>query len=141
MAAVGDHYRIGGGDTGADLPAGVYRVVGTPGEDVTLLRVGDADGRRVHTGAVHRVAAAELAAAESAAPPKDGIGTMLSAVATAAYWSSRVFVRELVGHPLATVAALSLVVAGRLTALPAGVRTVLVVAGALGLAYVGSGRL
>lgn len=50
--AVGEHYRPAT-DThgGGDYRDGVYRVVGA-GERVTLLRVGDANGRRVHSGEV-----------------------------------------------------------------------------------------
>jgi hypothetical protein len=45
-----DHYRPTNGTT----PPGVYRVVGT-GEEVTLLRVADENGRRVHSGVVESV--------------------------------------------------------------------------------------
>lgn len=47
---VGDHVR----PTDGEVDPGVYRVVGT-GETVTLLRVADGDGRRVHSGAVCHV--------------------------------------------------------------------------------------
>lgn len=50
MPAVGEHYRPRHGD----YEPGVYRVVGVP-EDVTLLRVGDVDGRRIHPGEISRV--------------------------------------------------------------------------------------
>lgn len=45
-----DHYR----PTDDTTTPGVYRVVGLPGDDVTLLRVADESGRRVHTGRVER---------------------------------------------------------------------------------------
>lgn len=47
MVAIGEHYR----SSGQVVPAGIYRVVGIPG-DVTVLRVGDPDGRRRHTGEI-----------------------------------------------------------------------------------------
>jgi len=40
---------------------GIYRVVGT-GEEVTLLEVGTAEGRRVHTGRTVRVPASAVEA-------------------------------------------------------------------------------
>lgn len=87
MTAVGDHYR----PTGDALDPGVYRVVGTA-EEVVLLRVGDADGRRVHTGEVSRVDPATLDAEfESAPDPDAGVGPV-SAVKNALqglYWSVR----------------------------------------------------
>lgn len=48
--AVGQHYR----PVGEVADAGVYRVVGA-GERVALLRVGEADGRRVHSGELRTV--------------------------------------------------------------------------------------
>ncbi|MFB6119934.1 MAG: hypothetical protein ABEJ68_02320 [Halobacteriaceae archaeon] len=50
MADPGDHVR----PAGEDREHGVYRVVGT-GETVALLRVADADGRRVHSGELRHV--------------------------------------------------------------------------------------
>lgn len=47
MPSVGEHYRPVDGDH----DPGVYRVVGVP-DDVTLLRVADGDGRRVHAGEI-----------------------------------------------------------------------------------------
>ncbi|QIB72785.1 hypothetical protein G3I44_01970 [Halogeometricum borinquense] len=44
--AVYDHYRA----DDAAVSDGVYRVVGTDDETVTLLRVADADGRRSNVG-------------------------------------------------------------------------------------------
>jgi len=54
-ATVGEHYRptTGAGRDGA-YRDGVYRVVGAS-DRVALLRVGDADGRRVHAGEVTHV--------------------------------------------------------------------------------------
>lgn len=48
---VSEQYR----PTNGVAEEGIYRVVGTDGESVTLLRVGDEDGTRVHTGDVTSV--------------------------------------------------------------------------------------
>lgn len=45
-----DHYR----PTDDVTDPGVYRVVGRPDGEVTLLRVADAEGNRVHSGRVER---------------------------------------------------------------------------------------
>ncbi len=64
-----DHVRAADGP----VPPGVYRVVGVGGGRVTLLRVTDADGRRVNSGAVERVDRETLARAfESAENPDAG---------------------------------------------------------------------
>ena len=55
MPEVNDHYR----PTGEDHAPGVYRVVGATAR-VVLLRVADAEGRRVHTGEVATVPAETL---------------------------------------------------------------------------------
>ena len=58
----------------ADVQDGVYRVVGTPEGDVTLLRVTDAAGHRRHTGHVVTVPASSLSTAfESAENPDSGV--------------------------------------------------------------------
>lgn len=48
---IADQYR----PTNGVADAGVYRVVGTTDEMVTLLKVGDEDGNRVHTGVLESV--------------------------------------------------------------------------------------
>ncbi len=55
------------------IPAGVYRVVGTGGERVTLLRVADSRDRRVHSGAIERVDSETLAALDPAENPDAGL--------------------------------------------------------------------
>lgn len=84
---VGKHYR----PTEADHDPGVYRVVGAT-DGVTLLRVGDADGRRIHTGELRRVDAAALESGfEAARNPDAGLspaGTLRDA-AQGVYWSVR----------------------------------------------------
>ena len=71
-----DHYR----PVDADYPEGVYRVVGTGGNDeageVRLLEVADTDGRRVTTGRVLAVAREDLAGFEPAENPDAGFRPM-----------------------------------------------------------------
>lgn len=52
---IGDHYQ----STTDTYHAGVYRVVGT-GDELALLRVTDADGRRRSTGHLERVPSDDL---------------------------------------------------------------------------------
>ncbi|MFC7074922.1 hypothetical protein [Haloarcula halophila] len=137
-----DHLR----PTTADYPAGIYRVVGV-GDEVTLLRVSDADGRRANTGAVVTVPADSLAGFERAENP-DGDRRPTAIVRSSLdnlYWSARAFVRTLAKQPLLSAGALALLLAGEfgqdllsLTGLQAGA---LIVVGGLALIYVGSGRL
>lgn len=138
-----DHVR----PTTSDHPAGVYRVVGTSGETVTMLRVGDAEGRRVSTGELVTVAEGELDGFEQAANP-DGnrpLGTTLERQVEMVYWSLRAFGQQLVAHPVPAAIGVASIVVGRFGAqflqLPAVVFGGLLVAGSLWLAYVGSGRL
>ncbi|WP_136715532.1 hypothetical protein [Halorientalis salina] len=53
-----EHFRA---TSNATVDTGVYRVVGTPDDRVTLLRVTDEKGRRRHTGEVVQVAGSTLA--------------------------------------------------------------------------------
>jgi len=66
-AAVGEHYR----PTTGTHRDGIYRVVGA-GERVALLRVGNADGRRIHTGDVTHIDGPSLAAEFEAVSDPDG---------------------------------------------------------------------
>ena len=138
-----DH--VSAADTGT--PDGVYRVVGRDGDAVTLLRVGDADGRRVHAGTVATVGVDEVDDLTPAENP-DGdrpLGDVLASTLETGYWSVRVSGRQSAANPLPTLAAVALLLGGafgdRFVALPGVVFGVLVVAGSLGLASVGSGRL
>jgi len=82
-----DHLR----STDPDDDDSVYRVVGTPGDRVTLLRVSDGDGRRANTGEVVTVPTDALDSFESA-PNPDGnrsIVARLRAAAGAGYWALR----------------------------------------------------
>ncbi|MGQ3412079.1 hypothetical protein ACT4ML_07425 [Natrinema sp. LN54] len=114
---------------------------------MTLLRVGDADGRRVNTGELERVSEADLEAFESAANP-DGNRPFGAAVASKlemGYWSLRAFGQQLVTRPLPAAVAGLLVVVGvvgeQIDTLPEPVLSALILVGALGLAVIGSGRL
>jgi len=141
--SVSDHLR----PTDGTVPDGVYRVVGTDTETVTLLRVSDADGRRVHTGEVVTVPREDLDAFESAANPNGNrsVAAALLGVPEQLYWSVRAFARQLAASPLPAAAALALVVAGAfgegVLPLSGTVLGVLIVLGSMGLAVVGSGRL
>jgi len=135
-----DHLRA----VDADVPAGVYRVVGVAPESVTLVRVGDSDGRRVHTGEVVTVDV-PLAGFERADDPDRNrpVGAVIRSALSGLYWSVRAFGSSLLAHPLASALALTLLVAGSVVerALPDPAPIVLVVAGTLALAYVGGGHL
>ncbi len=89
-AVVGDHVR----PTDGTLEPGVYRVVGT-GEDVALLRVADADGRRVHSGDLCHVDAETVSNAfEPARDPDAGFSPVGFGknLLQGMYWSVRRFV-------------------------------------------------
>lgn len=141
--AVYDHVR----PTTSDYPDGIYRVVGTNGETVTMLRVGDDDGQRVSTGELITVTEDDLDAFDWAANP-DGnrpLGTKLKLQVEMVYWSLRVFVQQLLAHPVPAAIGIATVLVGRFggqfISLPAAVFGGLIFAGSLWLAYVGSGRL
>lgn len=127
----------------AGCPTGVYRVVGVTDGSVTLLRVTDADGRRVATGETVTVERDTFAAFSSAPNPDET--RSFEAIVDAGYWSVRAFVRQLLAHPLRSGSALAAVLFGvgadRFVDLPAPTFAALVLAGSLVLAAVGSGRL
>ena len=86
---IGHHYRPVSGDH----DPGIYRVVGTT-DGVTLLRVADADARRVHTGETYHVEVSTLESEfEPAHDPDDSL-SLATAVRNATqgvYWSVRRF--------------------------------------------------
>jgi hypothetical protein len=87
MVELGEHYA----PTTDEYDAGVYRVVGAP-DDVTLLRVADADGRRVPTGEISHVSGETLDAAfEPAADPDAGFSpvSVVRNALSRMYWSVR----------------------------------------------------
>ncbi|WP_276273171.1 hypothetical protein [Haloarcula litorea] len=139
---VGDHLRLDD-DSGDDHAAGIYRVVGTPDDSVTLLRVSDADGRRAHTGDLVAVPATDLDRFAAADEPAATVS--LAGAARNVYWSFRAFGTSLAANPLPSAVFGGLVLAGalgpRLFSTTGPLFDGLVLAGAFGLAYVGSGRL
>ena len=141
--SVYDHYRT----TDSDYPDGIYRVVGAGEGEVTLLRVGDADGRRINTGDVIAVGGEDLADFDRAENP-DGnrpLGAAVRSQVEVVYWSIRVFVQQLAAHPIPTAVAFLFVLGGyfgeRIAPLPDAASGGLILVGSLGLALVGSGRL
>jgi len=141
--SVYDHVR----PTTADYQGGIYRVVGTDESGVTLLRVSDADGRRANTGQVVTVEREALDEFEPAENP-DERPSLLSGLASAPgtiYWTLRAFGGQVRQRPLqgsvALVVAAVGIVGEELLSLSPGVATALTLAGGLGLALVGSGRL
>jgi hypothetical protein len=140
MPSPGAHYR----PTTADVPDGVYRVVGAD-DDIALLRVGDTDGERVHTGEVHHVET--LDGFERAEPPASNrsLAGTIGGVLRTGYWSVRAFLLAVLARPLSSGLALVVMVAAgvgeRTGAIPELVGTLLTLAGALWLAAIGSGRL
>lgn len=123
--------------TAAQDSPGTYRVVGVDDRGVTLLHVGDDEGRRVHTGETVRVERDALTGIESAAPPTGGGPGAVSV----AYWSARAFGAELAARPLPAGVGGVLVFAPLVVAVPSPVGGILTAAGGLLLALVGSGRL
>ncbi|WP_254763716.1 hypothetical protein [Natrinema marinum] len=138
-----DHVR----PTTDDYPVGIYRVVGSGDETVTLLRVGEADGRRVATGEIVIVPDDDLEAFEPAENP-DGnrpLGATVVSTVEMGYWSFRAFGKQLAARPFPAVVAVALVLIGvageGILPVPELVLTASVIAGGLSLALVGSGRL
>jgi hypothetical protein len=139
---VSDHIRPVG-DT-PPLDPGVYRVVGTDATAVTLLRVGDAAGRRVTTGRVLTLAEGGPHGFARAETP-DGNRGWSAAVAdagSAIAWQGRVFVGGLAARPLASLAAVGLFLAGqagdRIVAGPDAAFTVVALLGVLALVSLGA---
>lgn len=89
MVAIGEHYRpVDGTHT-----KGIYRVVGVP-EDVTLLRVADANGVRRHSGQLVQVSERTIAEEfESASDPDAGLRPVarIRNQLQGLYWSVRRF--------------------------------------------------
>ncbi|MFB6188866.1 MAG: hypothetical protein ABEI57_03195 [Halapricum sp.] len=126
---------------------GVYRVVGTSEGSVTLLRVGDADGRRINTGDITTVDRETFRAFESAENP-DGnrsLATILARIPRTVYWQVRAFVGSLLARPLPSALALAILLVGvfgdGLLSLPEPAFDGLALVGIFALAFVASGRL
>ena len=75
--AVSEQYR----PTNGVAEDGVYRVVGTDSDAVTLLRVGDESGRRVHTGDVITVPQATFTEGFTPAADPDSVSRLSRALA------------------------------------------------------------
>lgn len=96
VVEVGEHYRLADDARNTDgnpLVPGVYRVVGTL-DEVTLLRVTDAEERRTHTGEIHHVAPDTLDISFERANDPDAGLTPVSDVrnlVSGLYWSVRQF--------------------------------------------------
>lgn len=140
--AVGDHFAVSEETSGSDAvdathSPGVYRVVGHGDGSVTLLRVGDADGRRVHTGEI--LAVASLAGFESTTAPTGGEG--VRGRLRDGVWELRAFAGQLRRHPVAAVLAAALLGVGFSDVVSGAVAGGLILVGAVTLAAVGSGRL
>lgn len=72
VPAIGDTYRAG---EDAPVPAGYYQVVGRDETAVTLLRIGDEEGRRRNTGRIESVDRSALDTLEAAEAPRvDSLG-------------------------------------------------------------------
>ena len=87
--AVGDHYR----STRGPHAGSVYRVVGAS-DEVTFLRITDANGRRAHTGELRSLEAATLASDfEPVEDPDAGLSPVHTArnAIQGLYWSVRRF--------------------------------------------------
>lgn len=143
--AVSDH--VAPGD--AEYPPGVYRVVGTSDGRVTLLRLTDGDGRRVHTGDLLTVDADAFGGFDRVDPPSPttSLGARVASAAETGYWSLRAFGQQLRVHSRATAVLGAFVLVGLLgdavspLSIPGPVFGGLLFVGSLGLAYVGGGWL
>jgi len=132
--------------TGDDYPDGVYRVVGVDGT-VTLLRITDGDGRRIHTGELVTVDADAFAAFDPVDRPtaSRSFGARVASVPAVGYWSLRAFGQQLRTHPQATAVAGVPVLVGlvgstvSVSSIPDPVFGALLFVGSLGLAWVGGG--
>lgn len=113
--AVFDHVRpIGDGSTARELQPGVYRVVGTPEDVVTLLRVADAEGCRVTTGELHSVPRTDLDSLEPAGNPDENqsLAAMLTSQLDGLAWQLRLMGRTVVERPVPGTVSLGLVAVG-----------------------------
>jgi hypothetical protein len=120
--------------------------VGSNETTVTLLRVADTDGTRLHTGEIYRISHSDLEFEPVENP--DGnqpLRTVATAKLEMVYWSLQVFSRQLAAHPFPTIIAVTLILVGsfgdEILQLPVTILSALILTGSLALAYIGSGRL
>lgn len=132
-----DHLR----PTSDAVPDGIYRVVGTDEETITLLRVADVDRTRRSTGTIVQVGRPDLDGFEPAANP-DGnrppAARLRSALAMPR-WAGRAYLDVIRDHPIrgggsAVVFVLGLL-GGLFDLLPGLVGPLLVVGGGLGFLW------
>ncbi len=141
--ALGDHVAT----EHPDHRSGVYRVVGVGDRQVTLLLVGDEEGKRIHTGDVVSVALSEFDGFESVEPPtrRQSLRESIRAGRAIGYWSLRANTRQLRARPAQTALVALLLGGGLLSDVlnlaPEPVSTALVVAGSLLFVLVVTGRL
>ncbi|WP_436925792.1 hypothetical protein [Halosimplex amylolyticum] len=139
--AVYDHVRP---EDDESVERAVYRVVGTADESATLLRVGDADGRRVNTGELVTVDRDALDGFERADNP-DGnrpAGETVAGFLRDFRWQIRMFAAGLRARPVASLAAIALVVVGhqghRVLSVPESWLTAVYFLGVFGVVYLGA---
>lgn len=106
-----DHVRV---TDDADAAPGVYRVIGTPDDAVTLLRVADTDGQRQHTGDVVSLPCSQWSTLEPVANPDENrsVTAAVRSQLQGLVWQSRVLAETVVERPLPAVPALALIVVG-----------------------------
>ena len=143
VASVGDHLAT----DHPEYRSGIYRVVGTDSQQLTLLLVGDSGGNRIHAGlviSVDRSALASFEPAERPPPERSVTETVLSGLSIG-YWSLRANARQLRARPIRTAAVAVLVGGGglldRLDLVPEIVASAAVVAGSVLFVLVATGRL
>ncbi|RNJ26602.1 hypothetical protein [Halosegnis longus] len=140
---VGDHLAT----DHRDYRSGVYRVVGVGDRQVTLLVVGDEEGKRLHTGEVVSVPRSALDDFAAVEPPtrRQSLRESIQAGRSIGYWSLRSNARQLRARPTQTAVVALLLGGGLLLDVlnlaPETVTAALVVAGSLLFVFVATGRL
>jgi len=143
VASVGDHLAT----DHPEYRSGVYRVVGTDNQQLTLLLVGDSNGSRIYTGEVITVGESALGSFEPAEQPlsdRSVTGTVLSGLSIG-YWSLRANARQLRVRPTRTATVAVLLGGGllldRFNLVSEPVASIAVVAGSVLFVLVATGRL
>lgn len=141
--SVYDHYRL----ADMEYEDGIYRVVGVDDSTVTLLRVGESDGRRTNTGEVITVDIKVIENSEVSENP-DGnprASGVLWSVPKTAYWSAIAFIKEASSHPIRASVGIAFLAVGYFgegtLPVPDMVLGILILIGGMSLAYVGSGKV